>query len=443
MADRIRCCTVPALVALAVLCAVPSIEAGGFAVPDSDVVSAGVGGASVAHPTGAASQFKNVAGLAFLDRPELSVGGIGRVSMTDFAGASPYPGDGTQESETRTPRVIPVFAYAQPLSAHLVVGLGVDVPFDLQTAWTTPDAFSGRFLAQDASLRCYSITPSLAWKLADRLAIGGGLDVNVATLDMQRNLPAINPFTMRVVDGATLQLKSDSVVALGYRVGVLARPSEAFAVGLAYRHSASLSLTGIGLVDRIPTGATQLDNKLAATYPLGNASFSQDVALPDRLTGGVAYSWNNWVLAAEVALERWSSFGSLEIGFADQPDLATSLTISEPSAPGTPSLTSYQDTYLFRVGIERRLNHVATVRLGYSYDPTPAPVRSLSPAFFDATRHGLAVGASFTSATWRIDLASGVRLSQERSTEGTNREGFDGTYKSAVPFFGMALTRAF
>jgi len=74
MEDRIRRCIVPLLVTLAVLCGVSSIEAGGFAVPDSDVVSSGVGGASVAHPTGAASQFKNVAGLAFIDRPELSVG---------------------------------------------------------------------------------------------------------------------------------------------------------------------------------------------------------------------------------------------------------------------------------------------------------------------------------------------------------------------------------
>ena len=440
MADHSRCCVVAALVCLALLAAERRTEAGGFAVPDSDVASAGLGGASVAHPLGAASQLKNVAGLAFLDRAELSFGGMGRVSMTDFTGASPYPGDGTTESETRTPRILPAFGYAQPLSAHLVIGLGVDAPFDLHTAWATPAAFSGRFIAQDAALRCYSVSPSVAWKLADRLAIGGGLDANIVTLDMQRNLPAINPFTMHRVDGATLNLKSDSSVALGYRLGALARLSESFAAGLAYRHTAPFSLTGSASVQRIPTGSSQLDNALAASYPPGSVAFSRDVVFPDRFTGGIAYSWNNWVLAAEVSLERWSSFGSLGIEFADAPALATSLTISSPSSP---SLTNYQDTSQFRVGIERRLNHAAIVRLGYSYEPTPAPVQSLSPAFFDATRHTLAVGATFTSATWRVDLASGVRLLQERSTEGTNLEGFDGTYKSTAPFLGLALSRVF
>ncbi len=431
MEDRIRRCIVPLLVTLAVLCGVSSIEAGGFAVPDSDVVSSGVGGASVAHPTGAASQFKNVAGLAFIDRPELSVGGIGRVSLTDFVGASPYPGDGTLESETRTPRVLPVFGYAQPLSAHLVVGLGVDVPFDLETAWATPDAFSGRFLAQDTSFRCYSVSPSLAWKLADRLAIGGGIDVNVATLEMQRHLAAINPFTMLRIDGATLNIKSDSVVALGYRVGLLARPSEAFAIGLAYRHAAPLDLTGTASVARIPTSSTQLDNKLAATYPPGDVAFTHTLTLPDRLTGGAAYSWNNWTLSAEVSLERWSTFDSLQLEFDNAPELETTLA------------TGYQDTLPFRVGIERQVNHAVTVRVGYSYEPTPMPVKSLSPVAFDANRHGLAVGATFTRGTWRVDLSSGVRLSKQRTTEATNPEGFDGTYKSTAPFLGAAITRGF
>jgi long-chain fatty acid transport protein len=440
MADRSLCFVVPALVGLALLASVPRIEAGGFAVPDSDVVSAGLGGASVAHPAGAASQLKNVAGLAFLDRAELSFGGMGRVSMTDFAGASPYPGDGTTESDTRTPRILPSFGYAQPLSTHLVIGLGVDAPFDLHTAWATPDAFSGRFIVQDAALRCYSVSPSVALKLADRLAIGGGLDVNVATLDMQRSIPAINPFTMHRVDGATLNIKSDSIVALGFRLGALARLSESFAVGLAYRHTAPFSLTGSASVQRIPTGSTQLDNALAARYPPGSTSFTQDVVLPDRFAGGLAYTWNNWTLTAEIALERWSSFNSLDIEFADAPELATSLA---PVYKAPPYNAPYADTTPFRVGIERQVNHAVTLRAGYSYEPTPMPVSSLSPAFFDANRHTLALGATFASTAWRLDLSSGVRFLQQRTTEDTNPEGFYGTYKSTVPFLGAALTHVF
>jgi long-chain fatty acid transport protein len=415
MADHSRCFAVATLLTLAQLAFVASAEAGGFAVSDSEVSGAGMGGATVAHnKMGAASQFKNVAGLAFVDRPELTVGGVGRLSLTDFTGASPFPGAGTLESEARTPRIIPAVAYAQPLSRHIVIGIGLDVPFDLHSSWETPDAFSGRFVSQDATLRCYAVTPSLALKLADRLAIGGGVDINVAALDMTRHLPAINPFTMRRVDGATLQVKSES-----------------FSVGVGYRYAARLSVTGSAAVARIPTGSAQLDNKLAATYPPGSVSFSQDVSLPDRLTGGAAYTWNEWTLAAEASLERWAAFDSLKIEFEGQPDLATSLA------------RGYEDTLSLRLGIERQINHAVTVRVGYSYEPTPMPVGSLSPVLFDANRHGLALGASFGGSAWRLDLSSGVRLLQQRTTEGTNPEGFDGTYKSAVPFLGVALTRIF
>jgi long-chain fatty acid transport protein len=197
-----------------------------------------------------------------------------------------------------------------------------------------------------------------------------------------------------------------------------------------------LSLTGNASVQRIPTGSSQLDNALAATYPPGSVAFSQDVVLPDRFAGGIAYSWNNWTLMAEVGLERWSSFRSLQIEFENEPELATNLVTVPISSP-------YPDTTSFRVGIERRVNHVVTMRVGYSYEPTPMPIQSISPVLFDANRHALALGATFTQSAWRIDLSSGVRLLQQRTTEGTNPEGFDGTYKSAVPFLGVALTRVF
>jgi long-chain fatty acid transport protein len=431
MSYPVRSLVIPALAGIALVCGSGSVWAGGFAVPDSDVVSAGLGGATVAHPTGAASQFKNVAGLAFLDRAEFSMGGIGRLSLTDFTGASPYPGESVLEKQTRTPLLAPHFAYAQPLSAQLVFGVGVDVPFDFKTAWASPEAFSGRFVAQDASLRCYSITPSVAWKAADRLAIGGGLDINVTKLAVGRRLAAINPYTMRRVDGATLSIKSDTSVALGYRVGILARPSESFAIGVAYRGSAPLDLSGVGSVERIQTNTAQLDNKLAALYPPNGVAFQRDTTLPGRLSAGIAYTWSDWVVAAEVSLERWSSFDSLEIEFADEPTLATTVA------------RAYEDTRSLRVGIERRVNHAVTVRWGYSYEPTPMPVQSLSPVLFDANCHGLALGATFTRGNWRIDLSSGVRLLKRRTTEGISPEGFDGTYKSTVPVLGASFARSF
>jgi long-chain fatty acid transport protein len=431
MQDRVQRLMVSALGSLALILGAASLEAGGFAISDSDVAAAGMGGTSVARRAGAASQFHNAAGLAFVERPEVSLAGWGRISLTDFEGVSPYPGPNAVETHERAPLLLPAFAYAQPLSPKLVLGLGVDVPFDLQTSWTSPAAFSGRFLAQNASLRCYTATPSVAWRLADRLAIGGGIDLQVATLKVDRRLAAVNPFTMRRVDGASFHVKSDATVGIGYRAGLLVRPSETFSIGVSYRHGAPLDLTGTGTIERIVTGNAQLDNKLAATYPPQGVPFTLDATLPARLAGGFAYAWNDWTFAAEVALERWGSFGSLQVDFEGEPELTTVLA------------RAYEDTHPIRVGVERRVNHAWTVRFGYANEATPMPTESLSPLFFDAKHHRLTLGATFTSGTWRVDVASGVSLFAQRSTEGANPEGFDGTYKSAVPVLGVSLVRGF
>jgi long-chain fatty acid transport protein len=432
MLSRVQVALALVLAAWGGLVGTSAVEAGGFALPDQGAQAMGLGGASVARATGADSFQSNIAGLAFASRPELVLGGASRFVQTKFTGAEPYPGTLAEERQSWIVPPAPVFGYAQPLGERIVFGLGLSTPFDLRTSWDVPTAFSGRFVAQNASLTSYTASPALGIRLADRLAIGGAVDLNFTRLVVERRLAAINPFSQRRVDGGTLRIQSDTANAIGFRAGLLARPSEAFSIGLAYRQGASFDLTGTGTVTRLPTGVAQLDSYLGTIYPPSPESFSETVALPSVSSAGVAYTWLDWTLAAQVELQRWGSFQSLAVNFPATPDLTTTIA------------RGYKDTYALRFGFERRLNRLWTVRGGYAYETTPASApESLSPVFVDANRHAVAFGFTVKAGAWRIDVAPGLMLYAKRATQGVSPEGYDGTYENLVPVLGLSIGHVF
>jgi long-chain fatty acid transport protein len=432
MLSRVRFALLSLLSAAGALAVAPAAWAGGFAVPDQTAQAMGLGGAFVARASGADSFQSNVAGLAFAERTGFVLGGGARLFRTDFTGDDPYPGALATETQRWAPPALPVFGYAQPLRERVVLGVGLSTPFDLRTSWDLPSSFSGRFIAQSASLRAYAVSPSLAIRLADRLAVGGSVDVYSTRFLLDRRLAAVNPFTQHRVDGASLHVASDTITALSFRAGLLARPTESFSFGLAYRHGVSFDLTGTGAVTRLSTGVVQLDNSLATVYPGSAVPFTEAVTLPWVGSAGVAYSGTDWTLAAQIDVENWGSFGSLAINFPDAPALTTVVA------------RGFKSTYALRVGIERRLNRAWTLRGGYSYETTPVSANeSLSPAFIDASRHGIAVGFTVRAGAWRIDAAPGLMLYGDRATLGGSPEGFNGTYKSQVPVFGLTVGHGF
>ena len=55
------------------------------------------------------------------------------------------------------------------------IGVGVYVPFGYKSQWDNPDQFTGRFICLDCRVRSWAVNPTFAWKVEDRLAIGGGV----------------------------------------------------------------------------------------------------------------------------------------------------------------------------------------------------------------------------------------------------------------------------
>jgi long-chain fatty acid transport protein len=404
-----------------------TVTASGFAIFEQGARGMGFAGAFTAQASDPSAIFHNAAGIAFLKGKQIHLGATLIAPKSDFTGADPFPGSTVTEKGNPGVIVPPVFDYTQQLSERLVVGVGLHVPFGLKTQWDNPSSFSGRFLSKRAELKGFSLNPTLAYKLADRLAVGGGVDVRFTSLALDRDVATINPFTLRAIDVAAVELKSDTKVGVGFNLGLLAKPSDAFSIGVSYRHKVKTDYTGNATFTRLDSGNSQLDVLVARSIPTGAIAVTTSIEFPAILSGGIAYSPGSWTFEGDVDWYQWSTFKELPITFPDRPDLSGVVT------------ENYENSMQYRFGLERRIGESWAVRGGYYYDKTPTPAESVGPLLPDADRQAACVGFSWKRGALRIDVAGWHLFFKERSTEGLNRDRYDGTYKNSADLFAVSL----
>ena len=125
----------------------------------------------------------------------------------------------------------------------------------------------------------------------------------------------------------------------------------------------------------------------------------------------------------------WSKFDNLPLTFKTTP--AINDTIIE----------NYGDSWRLSVGAEHQLKSL-TYRFGYYFDQAAAPSESMTPLLPDANRHGVTLGLGWTlgkNKAWNLDVYNLALFVEDRSTNGVNRDGFNGTYKSYINGTGASL----
>lgn len=402
-------------------------HAAGFSIFEQGARGMGFASAFTAVANDPSAIYYNAGGIGFLKGKRLYFGGVMQWPSFDFAGADPFPGTtslGTSDSS----RIDMVQGYyTHQFSERMVFGLGFHTPFAAKTDWAERDRFPGRFIAQITNLKSMSINPTVAYKVADRLSLGVGLDFRFGRLDTRRKIPIINPFTQQVADVGRANLDTDTATGIGFNLGLLARPSDEWSVGLAYRHKVSLDFSGGTVYDTISTGNSQLDALVAATLPQGTTPFETTLTLPGSFSGGLAYNTDNWTFSGQADYTQWSTFDTLAIVYTTRPDLSQTIT------------QAYTNTWDFRLGAERRITRAWAARAGYAYEPSPVPPESVSPFLPDSSRSCVSAGGSWTNGRARVDLGLRYLIGSERSTEGRSRDAFEGSYKAGGFAFGLSF----
>jgi long-chain fatty acid transport protein len=425
---RARCARAAAAAAFLLLPAIAGAQ--GLSVPEQGARGMGLGGAYTALAGDPSAVYYNAAGLSFLRGTQLYAGGMFVSPNTTFTGADPTPGVGITERANDGWLMPPSVFLSHQFSERLTLGAGVTLPYAARTQWAAPDEFTGRFLAQSVDITAYSLTPTVAWRLADRLAIGAGVDVRLSSFAMRRRIAALHPTTGELVDAAALRIDAPTDTSFGFNFGLLARPTESLSVGVRYRHRVGHEYDGTAEFSLLPTGVPALDDAAAAALPAGAVGVTTGIAFPSSIAGGAAYAWNEWMFTGDVEFAQWSALQQMVFDYEGYPDLREVL------------VQNYADSIAFRFGVERRLGTAFAARAGYSFEDSPAPASSLSPLLFDGDTHRFTGGGSWTRGTWRLDGAIAYSTSPARFT-GESRDGYDGSYQTSGFTAGLSLGYVF
>ena len=426
-----------------------NVYAAGFALIEhsaSGMGNAYAGGAAIAGD--ASTVYFNPAGMTRLTRQQMSAA-IHYIDIKfDFAddgsttaGGEPLTG---ADSDGGAVVVVPNVYYVRPLTPALVFGVGVNVPYGLETHYD--DDWVGRYHAVKSELVTVNINPGLGWRVDDKLSVGGGIslqyaeatfssvvDIGAFCTDLGNvdDCDALFDFQPQQDDGFGEQT-GDSW-GWGFNIGLIYALTDHSRLGLAYRSQVEHELEGEadftmpgGLAAVLTSDVfTDVDVSASTTLP-ETVSLSYYHELSPRLAVMADWTWT-----------RWSRFDELRIEY-DNPDQPDTVTTQE-----------WNDSSRYSIGVSYVLNRQWLLRGGVALDESPIPdAQHRTPRVPGNDRRWLAFGAGYTvSDDLSFDVGyahlfiADTKINHEFESETTPalRHTLRGGYEGAVNIFSAQL----
>lgn len=413
---------------LAVLLVPGVAHSAGYSIYEQGARALGMAGANTASVNDGSALFYNPAALTKLEGKQLYMGGTWLTTRNSFAGVDPFPGNGTTE-EMKSGNFFPPTVYWTNhigKSDKLAYGVGVNAPFGLGVEWQNPETFTGRDRVTKAQLTTLNTNLSLAYALNPHWSVAAGFNALFAKVEL-------NSIKTFVTDGglpvnvAKAKLTSDFTPGYAFNGGVLLTPNDTWRFGLTYRSKTEVSIDdGKAEFTQILSGDPVFDGTIAAGLPV-NQGVATTLKFPALWSFGAA--WNPtpaWTWEIDGNWHQWSEFDELPLTFKTDPTLNQTVT------------ENYEDQFQVRVGAEHRLENYH-YRVGYYFDEAAAPTESVTPLLPDANRHGATLGLGWKLGKWNVDVYNLFLFVEKRSTDGIERDGYNGVYKAYVNALGASF----
>jgi long-chain fatty acid transport protein len=383
------------------------VQAAGFALIEQG--ASGMGNAfagAAALGEDATTVFFNPAGMTRLGRAEVIAGGSAVNVQAEFSGTSTRPaamGGGTNTGglggDPGGLAGVPNLYMAMPLNERVAIGLGVGVPFGLQTEYDSD--WVGRYQGIKSALKTININPSVAYKVSESLSVGIGL--NYQRIDVELT----NAVVLGAVTEGRARLSADDD-SWGWNTGVLWQAAPGTRIGVSYRSGIRHEMNGDattttlgGTVVSAASGAARAVAELPATYSLS-------------LVQAVAPAID---ILADVTFTQWSNIQQI--------------TVVNPSSGAARDILAFDfdNSWRFSLGANYRMSDVWLLRVGVAHDISPVKsAQHRTVRLPDADRTWLSLGARWTlSPTSAVDLAYAHLFLQDVDVNFTRGQLVSGT----------------
>lgn len=354
--------------------------AAGFQLSEQSAIQMGraMAGAGVVGDDLSAVHY-NPAGMTLLSGTRMQATGTWVAVNLDYEGDS-----GQSENGRLKGQIIPAGFITHQINDSLWAGLGLTVPYGMGTEFG--EVWEGRKRGTESMILTFDINPNLAWKVNEKLSVGGGVSLQYAKAELgsgvslqaelgsgrivSENDPAINS-----------NVKGDSW-AWGWNVGVMFQPVETVRLGLAYRSNISHNADGHTTLNNVPV---KPDN----AFVLTNIRSDMEVRIktPDTITFSATWEATDALrLSGTARWSKWSNFHSLDVQNLDLAGTQFSSTVVE---------NNWDDTWFFSVGADYKLNGQWTIRGGVAYDQGPVENQYRMAVIPDTDRVWFSGGASY------------------------------------------------
>lgn len=318
----------------------------------------------------------NPAGMTLLPGVQMQAGGVWIAVDAPFKGK-----DGSEENGRLKGQMIPAGYVTRQVNDQLWLGFAMTVPFGMGTEYDENWNFSQR--GTDSKIYTFDMNPSFAYKVNDFVSFGGGVSVQYAKAELSLGFPGLGS---AAVEGDSWDW--------GYNLGIMISPTDKLRFGLSYRSS----------IEHKASGTTEINTPLLAGYNLGTSFLmNSDVTIETPDTVMLTGTWEateKLRLSGLVRWANWSKFKTLSLKNSDYLPILNQGVMQ--ATGGKMNLeevnieNNWEDTWLFSVGADYKLNNNWTVRGGIAYEMDPIDDQTTRMAVIpDTDRLWLTLGSTY------------------------------------------------
>ncbi len=331
----------------------------------------------------------NPAGMVLLPGVQMQAGGVWIAVDAPFKGKD-FAGNSVEENGRLKGQMIPAGYITRQVNDQLWLGFAMTVPFGMGTQYDEDWAFNQR--GTDSKIYTFDMNPSFAYKMNDFISFGGGISVQYAKAELGMRMK--NPLDGS--DIAQADVEGDSW-DWGYNFGVMISPTDKLRFGLSYRSSIEHDASGTTDVSLSKTFVEGLNPALQSIAGAGVFTMNSDVTIETPDTVMLTGTWEateKLRLSGLIRWANWSNFKSLKLqnsGAIVNLGPTLGMPIDEVEVKN-----NWEDTWLFSVGADYKLNNSWTVRGGIAYEMDPIDDQTTRMAAIpDTDRLWLTLGSTY------------------------------------------------